>query len=93
MASSDKDVAATPTHMVAVPNPVVPKISTQRKGKKSISKSTTPSAKSVVKSYAHSHSYYNDNERDMHLYAHRIFLAEKNFVLSDHTSFGVLILL
>ena len=29
----------------------------------------------------------------MPLYAHRKFLAEKNFVLSDHRSFRVLILL
>ena len=92
--SSDTDVAPSPPPVVTAPSSVGTKGDTKGKGKKSSSKSTAPSAKSVVKSNAHSHTfYYNDNERDMQLYANRKFLAEKNFVLGDHRSFGVLIIL
>ena len=77
MASSDTDVASTPPPVVTAPSFVGSKLASKGKGKKLASKSTTHSEKSVVKSNAYSHSfYYNDNERDMPLYAHRKFLAE-----------------
>ncbi|XP_062081184.1 uncharacterized protein LOC133785989 [Humulus lupulus] len=94
VASSDPDVDTVPSPVAAVPSPVVTKPSSKGKGKKPISRSSTPLTKSVVKFQPHSYSFcYNDNERDMMLYAHRKFLPERNFVLSDHRSFGVLILL
>lgn len=94
VASSDTDVAPTPPPVVTALSSVDTKLASKGKDKKLATKSTTPSENSVVKSKAYSHSfYYNDNERDLPLYAHRKFMAEKNFVLSDYMSFGVLILL
>ncbi|XP_062113087.1 uncharacterized protein LOC133824237 [Humulus lupulus] len=94
VASSDPDVDTVSSPVAAVPSSVVTKPSSKGKGKKPISRSGSPLTKSVVKFQPHSYSFcYNDNERDMILYAHRKFLPERNFVLSDHRSFGVLILL
>ncbi|XP_062103742.1 uncharacterized protein LOC133814847 [Humulus lupulus] len=80
-AESDSDHIASP-------------LPSKAKGKKPISGSTPSPKHSGVnfKPYS-SIFFYNDNARDMVLYAQRKFIIERNYVLSDHRPFGVLTML
>ncbi|XP_062089041.1 uncharacterized protein LOC133795604 [Humulus lupulus] len=80
-AESDSDHIASP-------------LPSKAKGKKPISGSTPSPKHSGVnfKPYS-SIFFYNDNARDMVLYAQRKFIIETNYVLSDHRPFGVLTML
>ncbi|XP_062118905.1 uncharacterized protein LOC133832602 [Humulus lupulus] len=77
------------TELVATP------LSSKAKGKKPISNSVSSQGLSGVNFKPHSPIFfcYNDNARDMVLYAQRKFLIEKNYVLSDHRPYGVLTML
>ncbi|XP_062114625.1 uncharacterized protein LOC133825736 [Humulus lupulus] len=64
------------------------------KGKKPLSGSTPSPKHSGVNFKPYSSIFcYNDNARDMVLYAQRKFIIERNYVLSDHRPFGVLTML
>ncbi|XP_062085277.1 uncharacterized protein LOC133791364 [Humulus lupulus] len=80
-AESDSDHIASP-------------LPSKAKGKKPISGSTPPPRHSGVNFKPYSSIFcYNDNARDMVLYAQRKFIIERNYVLSDHRPFGVLTML
>ncbi|XP_062080601.1 uncharacterized protein LOC133785370 [Humulus lupulus] len=80
-AESDSDHIASP-------------LPSKAKGKKPISGSTPSPKHSGVNFKPYSSIFcYNDNARDMVLYAQRKFIIERNCVLSDHRPFGVLTML
>ncbi|XP_062119342.1 uncharacterized protein LOC133833100 [Humulus lupulus] len=80
-AESDSDHIASP-------------LPSKAKGKKPISGSTPSPKHSGVNFKPYSSIFcYNDNVRDMVLYAQRKFIIERNYVLSDHRPFGVLTML
>ncbi|XP_062100594.1 uncharacterized protein LOC133806519 [Humulus lupulus] len=80
-AESDSDHIASP-------------LPSKAKGKKPISGSTPSPKHSGVNFKPYSSIFcYNDNARDMVLYAQRKFIIERNYVLSDHRPFGVLTML
>ncbi|XP_062094277.1 uncharacterized protein LOC133800335 [Humulus lupulus] len=80
-AESDSDQIATP-------------LTSKAKGKKPISGSTPSPKRSGVNFKPYCSIFcYNDNARDMVLYAQRKFIIERNYVLSDHRPFGVLTML
>ncbi|XP_062119129.1 uncharacterized protein LOC133832863 [Humulus lupulus] len=69
-------------------------LTSKAKGKKPISDPTPSPKRSGVTFKPYSSSFcYNDNARDMVLYAQRKFIIERNYVLSDHRPFGVLTML
>ncbi|XP_062113211.1 uncharacterized protein LOC133824345 [Humulus lupulus] len=69
-------------------------LTSKAKGKKPISGSTPSPKHSGVNFKPYSSIFcYNDNARDMVLYAQRKFIIERNYVLSDHRPFGVLTML
>ncbi|XP_062089607.1 uncharacterized protein LOC133796141 [Humulus lupulus] len=69
-------------------------LTSKAKGKKPISGSTPSPKRSGVNFKPYSSIFcYNDNARDMVLYAQRKFIIERNYVLSDHRPFGVLTML
>ncbi|XP_062113181.1 uncharacterized protein LOC133824320 [Humulus lupulus] len=74
--------------------PVATPLSSKAKGKIPISDSTPSLKLSSVNFKPYSSTFcYNDNARDMVLYAQRKFLIERNYVLSDHRPYGVLTVL
>ncbi|XP_062099907.1 uncharacterized protein LOC133805765 [Humulus lupulus] len=74
--------------------PVGSPLSSKAKGKRPISDSTPSPKRSGVNFKPYSSTFcYNDNARDMVLYAQRKFIIERNYVLSDHRPYGVLIML
>ncbi|XP_062116769.1 uncharacterized protein LOC133830738 [Humulus lupulus] len=80
-AESDSDQIASP-------------LTSKAKGKKPISGSTPSPKRSGVNFKPYSSIFcYNDNARDMVLYAQRKFIIERNYVLSGHRPFGVLTML
>ncbi|XP_062085408.1 uncharacterized protein LOC133791500 [Humulus lupulus] len=80
-AESDSDHIASP-------------LPSKAKGKKPISGSTPSPKHSGVNFKPYSSIFcYNDNARDMVLYAQRKFIIERNYVLGDHRPFGVLTML
>ncbi|XP_062100725.1 uncharacterized protein LOC133806645 [Humulus lupulus] len=80
-AESDSDQIATP-------------LTPKAKGKKPISDPTPSQKRSGVNFKPYSSIFcYNDNARDMVLYAQRKFIIERNYVLSDHRPYGVLTML
>ncbi|XP_062085873.1 uncharacterized protein LOC133791979 [Humulus lupulus] len=80
-AESDSDHIASP-------------LTSKAKGKKPISGSTPSPKHSGVNFKPYSSIFcYNDNARDMVLYAQRKFIIERNYVLSDHRPIGVLTML
>ncbi|XP_062086168.1 uncharacterized protein LOC133792276 [Humulus lupulus] len=69
-------------------------LTSKAKGKKPISDPTPSPKRSGVNFKPYSSIFcYNDNARDMVLYAQRKFIIERNYVLSDHRPFGVLTML
>ncbi|XP_062114193.1 uncharacterized protein LOC133825243 [Humulus lupulus] len=74
--------------------PVASPLSSKAKGKRPISNSTPSPKCSGVNFKPYSSTFcYNDNARDMVLYAQRKFIIERNYVLSDHRPYGVLTML
>ncbi|XP_062103913.1 uncharacterized protein LOC133815040 [Humulus lupulus] len=74
--------------------PVGSPLSSKAKGKRPISDSTlSPKCSGVNFKPYYSTFCYNDNARDMVLYAQRKFIIERNYVLSDHQPYGVLTML
>ncbi|XP_062113497.1 uncharacterized protein LOC133824584 [Humulus lupulus] len=74
--------------------PVASPLSYKAKGKRPISDSTPSPKRSGVNFKPYSSTFcYNDNARDMVLYAQRKFIIERNYVLSDHRPYGVLTML
>ncbi|XP_062075273.1 uncharacterized protein LOC133779313 [Humulus lupulus] len=89
-----EDVVPTEQEAESETEPVATPFSSKAKGKRPISDSTPSQRLSGVNFKPHSLIFcYNDNARDMVLYAQRKFLIEKNHVLSDHRPFGVLTML
>ncbi|XP_062118597.1 uncharacterized protein LOC133832245 [Humulus lupulus] len=69
-------------------------LSSKAKGKRPISYPTPSPKRSGVNFKPYSSTFcYNDNARDMVLYAQRKFIIERNYVLSDHRPYGVLTML
>ncbi|XP_062100219.1 uncharacterized protein LOC133806103 [Humulus lupulus] len=74
--------------------PVATPLSSKAKGKRPISNSSPSPKLSGVNFKPYSSTFcYNDNARDMVLYAQRKFIIERNYVLSDHRPYGVLTML
>ncbi|XP_062117251.1 uncharacterized protein LOC133831093 [Humulus lupulus] len=89
-----EDVVPTEQEVESDIEPVATPLSSKAKGKRPISDSTPSSRLSGVNFKPHSSIFcYNDNARDMVLYAQRKFLIERNYVLSDHRPYGVLTML
>ncbi|XP_062087357.1 uncharacterized protein LOC133794141 [Humulus lupulus] len=75
-------------------NQISSPLTSKAKGKKPIYGSTPSPKRSGVNFKPYSSIFcYNDNARDMVLYAQRKFIIERNYVLSDHRPFGVLTML
>ncbi|XP_062075633.1 uncharacterized protein LOC133779729 [Humulus lupulus] len=74
--------------------PIATPLSSKAKGKRPIS-DPTPSPKRLGVNFKPYSSIfcYNDNARDMVLYAQRKFIIERNYVLSDHRPYRVLTML
>ncbi|XP_062104273.1 uncharacterized protein LOC133815450 [Humulus lupulus] len=69
-------------------NQIASPLTSKAKGKKPISGSTPSPKRSGVNFKPYSSIFcYNDNARDMVLYAQRKFIIERNYVLSDHRPF------
>ncbi|XP_062081383.1 uncharacterized protein LOC133786194 [Humulus lupulus] len=74
--------------------PIATPLSSKAKGKRPISDPTPSPKRSGVNFKPYSLTFcYNDNARDMVLYAQRKFIIERNYVLSDHRPYGVLTML
>ncbi|XP_062100392.1 uncharacterized protein LOC133806288 [Humulus lupulus] len=74
--------------------PVASPLSSKAKVKRPISDSTPSPKLSGVNFKPYSSTFcYNDNARDMVLYAQRKFIIERNYILSDHWPYGVLTML
>ncbi|XP_062113706.1 uncharacterized protein LOC133824746 [Humulus lupulus] len=89
-----EDVVPTAQEDESDTEPVATPLSSKAKGKRPISDSTPSHKLSGVYFKPYSSTFcYNDNARDIVLYAQRKFLIAKNYVLSDHHPYGVLTLL
>ncbi|XP_062089516.1 uncharacterized protein LOC133796052 [Humulus lupulus] len=74
--------------------PIASPLSSKAKGKRPISDPTPSPKRSGVNFKPYSSTFcYNDNARDMVLYAQKKFIIERNYVLSDHRPYGVLTML
>ncbi|XP_062089566.1 uncharacterized protein LOC133796100 [Humulus lupulus] len=74
--------------------PIATPLSSKAKGKRPISDPTPSPKRSGVNLKPYSSTFcYNDNARDMVLYAQRKLIIERNYVLSDHRPYGVLTML
>ncbi|XP_062080544.1 uncharacterized protein LOC133785313 [Humulus lupulus] len=89
-----EDVVPTEQEAESDTEPVATPLLSKAMCKRPISDSTPSQRLSGVNFKPHSSIFcYNDNARDMVLYAQRKFLIEKNYVLSDHRPYGVLTML
>ncbi|XP_062103310.1 uncharacterized protein LOC133814359 [Humulus lupulus] len=74
--------------------PIATPLTSKAKGKRPISDPTPSPKRSGVNFKPYSSTFcYNDNARDMALYAQMKFIIERNYVLSDHRPCGVLTML
>ncbi|XP_062075366.1 uncharacterized protein LOC133779419 [Humulus lupulus] len=89
-----EDIVPSEQEVESDTEPVATPLSSKAKGKRPISYSTPSPKLSGVNFKPYSSTFfYNDNPRDMVLYAQRKFLIERNYVLSDHRPYGVLTML
>ncbi|XP_062114085.1 uncharacterized protein LOC133825111 [Humulus lupulus] len=74
--------------------PIASPLSSKAKEKRPISDPTPSPKRSGVNFKPYYSTFcYNDNARDMVLYAQRKFIIERNYILSDHRPYGVLTML
>ncbi|XP_062074927.1 uncharacterized protein LOC133778932 [Humulus lupulus] len=74
--------------------PIATPLSSKAKGKRPFSDHPPSPKRSGVNFKPYSSTFcYNDNARDMVLYAQRKFIIERNYVLSNHRPYGVLTML
>ncbi|XP_062114124.1 uncharacterized protein LOC133825158 [Humulus lupulus] len=89
-----EDIVPSEQEVESDTEPVASPLSSKAKGKRPISDSTPSPKRSGVNFKPYSSTFsYNDNARDMVLYAQRKFIIERNYVLSDHRPYGVLTML
>ncbi|XP_062113670.1 uncharacterized protein LOC133824713 [Humulus lupulus] len=89
-----EDIVPSEQEAESESEPIASPLSSKAKGKRPISDPTPSPKRSGVNFKPYSSTFcYNDNARDMVLYAQRKFIIERNYVLSDHQPFGVLTML
>ncbi|XP_062113609.1 uncharacterized protein LOC133824663 [Humulus lupulus] len=89
-----EDIVPSEQEVESDSDPIATPLTSKAKGKRPISDPTPSPKRSGVNFKPYSSTFcYNDNARDMILYAQRKFIIERNYVLSDHRPYGVLTML
>ncbi|XP_062119302.1 uncharacterized protein LOC133833060 [Humulus lupulus] len=89
-----EDIVPSEQEYASYSEAIATPLSSKAKGKRPISDPTPSPKRSCINFKPYSSTFcYNDNARDMVLYAQRKFIIERNYVLSDHRPYGVLTML